>query len=345
MNAKQAKELDFRVLLERMGYYPEQGGIKKGGREIWYKSPLNHNDKTASFHISKGSQIAWVFKCFSTGKGGNILKFVIAHEGYAEGDTKSALAFLREKFPGSLFEYQRREQKPKANPQTSFSFHQQAGSCSGAGIQTLAADKELEYLEDLPLRSGTLISYLEKSRNIPARIAQKYLRLVRYKNLRNQKSYYAIGMKNRAGGFEIRAGSDSYSFKSALIARDLSVFNPNGVSNIVLVFEGMLDFLSYLVMSNLNEPPCDTVVMHSVNSFGRAVDYIRETGYETICTFLDNDLTGEKYTARFKTEFGGMAVSLSCQFHPHKDVNEALQQGGKLKSFDPPFQQPGLSVS
>src|SRR5690606_19283880 len=148
-------------------------------------------------------------------------------------------------------------------PNNTFSFHQH--DKPKPSISPLAADRDLEYLQDLPLNSGRLISYLEQSRKIPSHIAKKYLRLVRYKNLKNNNSYYAIGMKNRAGGFEIRAGSDSYSFKSALISRDISIFRAKPNSDTVHVFEGMLDFLSYLVMMELDEPPCDCVVMHSVN--------------------------------------------------------------------------------
>ncbi|MCB0631591.1 MAG: toprim domain-containing protein [Saprospiraceae bacterium] len=333
MNTKQAKQLDFPVLLEKMGYYPIKGGIKKGGNEIWYRSPLNANDKTPSFHLTKGSQVAWVFKCFSTGAEGTVIDFVIAHEGYGSQDIKSALTYLRGKFPGSLFEYQKsgRGVAPSASRDL-FSFHRE-------GQETLpialAADRELEYLEDLPLKSGSLLNYLEQKRKIPSGLAQQYLRLVRYKNLKNGKNYYALGMKNRAGGFEIRAASDTYAFKSALIARDISVI-PGQTSESVSVFEGSTDFLSFLVMMDTDIPPHDAIILHSVNSYTRCCTWLRDMDYQYIHTFLDNDETGEKYTARFQEDFGDKVIVHSASFAPFKDLNDALKAGHKLTFFSVP---------
>ena len=330
MNADKAKQLDFPLLLEKMGYHPVQGGIKKGGNEIWYHSPLNANDKSPSFHISRGSHVAWMFKCFSTGEQGSIIDFVNAHQGYSPHNIKLALAYLRSKFPGALLDY--KKAKPANNSkkeQNPFSSHKQPPIKK----QGLAADRELEFVEDLPLRSGKLLSYLEEERKIPRSLAQKYLRLVRYKNLKSGKSYYGIGMKNRAGGFEVRAGSDTYSFKSALIARDITVIDGGGQTNQVLIFEGMTDFLSFLVMQKTEIPNHDVVVLHSVNSFARCKTFILENQYQVIHTFLDNDGTGEKFTKRFQEDFGSLVTTYSYKFQPFKDLNEALKEGATLDFF------------
>ena len=340
MNTKQAKQLDFPRLLEKMGYHPVPSGVRKGGSEIWYHSPLNHSDKTPSFHVSKGKHIAWVFKCFSTGAEGNILDFVIAHEG---GSVKTALSFLRGKFPGALFDYQEHRAE-QTTLQPSFSFHQPIDQSQDLANQT--GDRDLEFIQDLPLRSGTLLNYLEQRRKIPPALAQCYLRLVRYKNLKNGKTYYAIGMKNRAGGFEIRAASDTYSFKSALIARDISIIEGRGKSEGVLVFEGMTDFLSYLAMIGEGYPSHDAIIMHSVNSYNRCKDYILQRGYRHVFTFLDNDKTGVKYTTRFLADFGKMVTSLSEQFQPHKDLNDALKNGAEESfCFLPRREGRGLDLS
>lgn len=334
MNSKQAKQLDFPRLLEKMGYSPAKGGIKKSGREIWYHSPLNRDDKTPSFHLTKGSQVAWIFKCFSTGAEGTIIDFVIAHEGYSASNIKKALAYLRSKFPGALLEYNKNGGGGLSTSKSLFSFDQHEPDNDQTELKTLAADRQLEYIEDLPLKSGTLLAYLEKERKIPPSLAQKYLRLVRYKNLKNGKNYYAIGMKNRAGGFEIRAASVTYSFKSALIARDISIVKGTLTSDNTLAFEGFIDFLSYLVMIEKDHPPCDAIVMHSVNSYSRCKEYILEKDYNTIHTFLDNDKTGIKYTDRFETDFGQKVISHSSSFAPHKDLNDVLKAGLKI-DFQP----------
>ena len=325
MNADKAKQLDFPLLLEKMGYHPVQGGIKKGGNEIWYHSPLNANDKSPSFHISKGSHVAWIFKCFSTGEQGTIIDFVNAHEGFSPHNIKPALAYLRSKFPGTLFDYQKKKPKnvQSLNSKQQFPKNKKA----------LAADRDLEFIEDLPLKSGKLLSYLEEERKIPRSLAQMYLRLVRYKNLKNGKSYYGIGMKNRAGGFEVRAGSDTYSFKSALIARDITIIEGSNPDNQILIFEGMTDFLSFLVIQGTDKPTNDVVVLHSVNSYARCKAFILENQYQVIHTFLDNDDTGKKFTKRFQEDFGSLVIPQSHKFRPHKDLNEALKRSTTLDFF------------
>lgn len=326
MNVKQAKQLDFPELLSKMGYHPIAGGIKKGGNEIWYKSPLAA-EKSASFHLTKGSKVAWVFKCFSSGKEGTILDFVMAHEGYSTNDVKSALAFLRTRFQGPLFEPNKKR----------------VGGTIGSAVlcpsETLpnstGPDRELQFLEDLPLKSGKILMYLQNVRMIPPDLAIQYLRLVRYKNLNKNQTYFGFGMENRAGGFEVRAASDDYSFKSALIARDISVVQGSSDEGSALVFEGMMDFLSFLTMTSDKAPLYDAIILHSVNSYARCVEFIRNKDYRRIHTFLDNDDTGQKYTSRFEADLGAKSISHSAGFLPYKDVNEALKAGLLIKFFSP----------
>ena len=132
MNANEAKQkLSFPDLMERMGYSPVTGGIKKGGNEIWYRSPLS-NETDASFHVSRGKKVAWVFKCFSSGAGGTIIDFVIAHEGYAPNEVGRALRFLSEKFPGALMDYSAERTgngKPTKRP---FSFQPVSSACKSS---------------------------------------------------------------------------------------------------------------------------------------------------------------------------------------------------------------------
>lgn len=139
-------------------------------------------------------------------------------------------------------------------------------------------------------------------------------------------------MKNRAGGFEVRAASDEYSFKSALIARDISIISGKNATS-VFVFEGMTDFLSLLQMMNISFPPCDVIIMHSVNSYKKCLDYIHAQNYQHIHTFLDNDNSGTKCTKRFKNDFECKLVSHSSKFTPYKDVNEALKAGKYIRFF------------
>jgi hypothetical protein len=319
VNAKDAKErLSLPDLLEKLGYYPEQGGIKRSGNEIWYKSPFNPSENTASFHVSRGSHIAWIFKCFSSGHKGSIIDFVIAHEGYGPNDIKSALAYLRRQFPGSLFEYVANPQK-KNIPQPRKTL--QTSQPKTPNTQ----DTYLKYLQDLPLKSGKMLSYLRAERGIPDAISQKYLRLVRYLNTKVNKTYWGIGMKNRAGGIEIRSASNTYTFKSVLNERDITIL-PGQNPTSAFVFEGFLDALSFMTIFN-DAPPGDCIIMHSVNTYEKAKTFIKEQGYSQAFLLLDNDKTGAKYVAKFKDDFDIPTPSLSHLFTPFKDVNEAHVKG------------------
>ena len=65
--------------------------LKKSGQSYKANSPFT-NEKTPSFFVSPSKQI---FKCFSSGKGGDAITFVMEHEGssYVE-----ALKYLAGKY-------------------------------------------------------------------------------------------------------------------------------------------------------------------------------------------------------------------------------------------------------
>ena len=133
-------------------------------------------------------------------------------------------------------------------------------------------------------------------------------------------------MENQAGGYEIRAASSQYNFKSAITARDITVIPGTAAgSHTVHVFEGMTDFLSFLVLNRVQTAPDPCIVMHSLSSFHRAVAHIRSQGYQTIKTYLDNDKAGQQGTEKFKTEFGAMIVSQCEAYAPHHDLNDMLR--------------------
>ena len=132
-------------------------------------------------------------------------------------------------------------------------------------------------------------------------------------------------MKNESGGYEIRSASDEYVFKSALVKRDISVIRGRGASpRSVNVFEGMLDFLSLLVLQNATQLEGDAIVMHSVSSFKRTIEFIEGLGYEKVFTFLDNDRVGFQYTQHFKSKFLGKVIHQSHINKNYKDLNDLL---------------------
>ena len=65
----------------------------------------------------------------------------------------------------------------------------------------------------------------------------------------------------------------------------------NGMVNI---FEGMTDFLSLLTLLKTNNLAGDSILMHSLSSFPKTVDYIKGKAYSSIHTYLDNNPSGAK---------------------------------------------------
>lgn len=316
MNADQAKKLPLPDLLARLGHEPVK--VAKAGREFWYASPFRA-EKEPSFHTSfLGGK--WIWNDFGD-IGGTVIDFAMRHEGF--GSVKEALAWLDRMFQGSMFREQiaRVGEGTQQEEPTLFSFQQQ----SGAAAPEISDFRQLEFIEAHTITNPAIFTYLTQERCIPKELAMQYLQEVKYRNTANGKEFFAFGMKNESGGYEIRVASSKYTFKSALLARDITVIQGTSPERrAVNVFEGMTDFLSLLVMMNFNNLAGDSLVMHSLSSFQRAAEYIRGHDYQVINTFLDNNRPGAEGVEKFKAEFGGKVAPQSQMFAPYADLNDAL---------------------
>jgi 5S rRNA maturation endonuclease (ribonuclease M5) len=315
MNSHQAKQIDLPNLMSRLGYEPT--AIKKGGNEYWYRSPFR-SEKDASFHTSYlGGK--WIWKDFGD-IGGTVIDFVMRHERL--NSVKEALNYLEGIYPANSLKSASRVKKSgtvSKNQATLFSFQQQSPPQEGN-----FENRELEFLKAHQIQNPVIFSYLSK-RGIPTNLSESYLREERYRNTTTGKEFIAFGMGNRSGGYEIRAASDDYKFKSALVARDITIIKgQNQESNTVNIFEGMLDFLSLVAMFNVSQLSGDSIVMHSLSSFQQTVTAIKSMGYEKVNLFLDNNRAGKEHSQKFQSELGEIVISQSHLFEPYEDVNDAL---------------------
>lgn len=319
MNSSQAKQLHLPDIMARLGYQPFK--TLKGGRELWYKSPFR-KEAEASF-ITSYIGGKWIWNDFGD-TGGTVIDFVMRHENYTS--VKDALAFLSRMFQGHLFEKPvsnrvgELEEKKQEAPSL-FSFNQQGR----AAASDFSESSLLEFMEAKPIHNPVIHDYLEKERAIPSSLADRYLVEVAYRNKSNGKEYFAIGMKNESGGYEIRAASSKFSFKSALNGRDVTLIR--GLSperKAVNIFEGMMDFLSLVVMMGTKNLSGDSLILHSLSSFPKAAAMIRREGYQQIHLFLDNDKSGQEACGRFLSEFPGIVTSQSGMYAAYADLNDAL---------------------
>ena len=87
----------------------------------------------------------------------------------------------------------------------------------------------------------------------------------------------------------------------------------------VCVFEGFMDFLSFLSMKEEVTSAC--LVLNSVSNVARAIRYLNDRHLTHIRAFLDNDDAGRKATNDFI--WAGFKVEdMSVHYRNFKDLNE-----------------------
>lgn len=118
-------------------------------------------------------------------------------------------------------------------------------------------------LFDIPLRHPALVGYLS-SRGIDPDIAFGYCREVHYAI--NGREYFAVGFRNDAGGWELR----SERFKGGVSPKHITTIDNR--SDTVIVFEGFMDFLSYLSMKK--QLQTDAAVLNSVVNLPKAIPFL-----------------------------------------------------------------------
>jgi len=176
----------------------------------------------------------------------------------------------------------------------------------------------------VPLQHHALLSYLH-SRGIDGDIGRMFCREVHYE-LRKRR-YFALAFGNAAGGYEVR---NPY-YKGCIRCKDISVIRQSHgeTQNRVCVFEGFMDFLSYLTLKQAGDDtvcidaPCDYLVMNSVNNLKKALEHLQV--YEEIHCYLDNDLAGQKTEETIAGMYGGRVRNEAPRYREYKDLNDYLR--------------------
>jgi len=159
------------------------------------------------------------------------------------------------------------------------------------------------------LANSALLKYLGK-RGIAQQVASQYCKEVHYQN--RDKSYFAVGFPNRSGGYEIR---NAY-FKGCISPKEISVISKGNKD--CHVFEGFIDFLSYVVLHG----DCDAIVLNSVINVPKSIDYLNR--YDTVYCHLDNDKAGHDATEQIRILCKGNVIDASEEYGEAKDLNEFL---------------------
>jgi prophage maintenance system killer protein len=291
MTIQQAKVLDMVDYLSQLGHKP----AKVSGHNYWYRSPF-HDEKTPSFKINKSIN-RWYD--FSEGKGGNLVDFGIIYHRCSIHDFLTQLDAQQINHATSPYEV-----KPFLKAEDD--------------------DAVLKVIFVSPVNSYALKNYL-LARKIEPAVSDKYCCEVAYSI--GDKSYYAIGFKNDAGGYELR----NPNFKASSSPKDVTFVN-NGAKELT-VFEGFFNFLSYESLCYKNEQQASNfLVLNSTSFFEKSTELMQR--HERVHLFLDNDRTGLKFTTNALALDKNKFKDQRQLYRHYNDLNDWLinkSQSQKLK--------------
>ena len=155
--------------------------------------------------------------------------------------------------------------------------------------------------------------YLTKVRCINLEKAKPFLKCISYE-VRGRR-YQAIGFANLTGGYELR---DDKTFKGTIAPKDITpIFTDRAEP--VCIFEGFMDFLSFLSMKEEITNHC--LVMNSVSNVARTVRYLNDRHLTHIRAFLDNDNAGRRAVQDF-IKAGFHIEDMNIHYKDFKDLND-----------------------
>ena len=141
----------------------------------------------------------------------------------------------------------------------------------------------------------------------------------------NGRPFFAIGFPNMAGGYEVR---NSF-FKGCIAPKDITHIRQQGEPREkCLVFEGFMDYLSFLTLRMKNCPTMpdldrqDYVILNSTVNVPKAIDVLYP--YERIHCMLDNDKAGYEATRAIELEYSYRVRDFSHNYRGYSDLNDYL---------------------
>ena len=248
-NIKQQPIVDY---LQQHGCSPQH--IR--GNAYWYCSPLR-KEHTASFKVNT-ERNQWYD--FATGEHGDIIDLVciLQHCSIAEAmkhlssaSYTSTVKFSTPATPSFSF-------GGTSIPATSLAYHMELVS-----VKLVTRPKLLQYLAERGLKKSDVFSFLWD---------------ISYKI--SDKTFFALGFANDAGGWELR---NPY-FKGCMASKSISTIKGKDGQRLQ-IFEGFLDFLSWRKLHP--EIDADSIVLNSLALLPKVIPLV--TSYTSIECFLDND--------------------------------------------------------
>ena len=270
--------------LERKGIRP----VRKTPTYAMYRSPLRE-ETHPSFKVDTEKNL-WID--YAEGRGGSIIDLCMRMEGCTLSEAIRCLG-----------------QNASDNGTSSF-LNDFVPNNSQPVMAVNGARRLIEISDTLPPH---LQDYLTKERCINLEKAMPFLKCISYE-VRN-RLYQAIGFANLSGGYELR---DDKTFKGTIAPKDITPIFTDGTEP-VCIFEGFMDFLSFLSMKEEVTNHC--LVMNSVSNVARTIRYLNDRHLTHIRAFLDNDEAGRRAVQDF-IKAGFHVEDMNIHYKDFKDLNE-----------------------
>ena len=270
--------------LERKGTKP----VRKTPTYAMYRSPLRE-ETHPSFKVDTEKNL-WID--YGEGRGGSIIDLCMRMEGCTLSEAIRRLG-------------------QNASDNGTYSFLNDFVPNNSQPVMAVnGARRLIEISDTLPPH---LQDYLTKERCIDLEKAMPFLKCVSYE-VRGRR-YQAIGFANLSGGYELR---DDKTFKGTIAPKDITpIFTDRAEP--VCIFEGFMDFLSFLSMKEEITNHC--LVMNSVSNVARTIRYLNDRHLTHIRAFLDNDEAGRRAVQDF-IKAGFHVEDMNIHYKDFKDLNE-----------------------
>ena len=270
--------------LERKGIKP----VRKPPTYAMYRSPLRE-ETHPSFKVDTEKNL-WID--YAEGRGGSIIDLCMRMEGCTLSE---AIRLLGQNAP--------------VNGTYSF-LNDFVPNNSQPVMAVNGARRLIEISDTLP---SHFQEYLTKVRCINLEKAMPFLKCISYEV--RGRHYQAIGFANLSGGYELR---DDKTFKGTIAPKDITpIFTDRAEP--VCIFEGFMDFLSFLSMKEEITNHC--LVMNSVSNVARTIRYLNDRHLTHIRAFLDNDEAGRRAVQDF-IKAGFHVEDMNIHYQDFKDLND-----------------------
>ena len=297
---EEKKHLHSISIIEIMVHYGKRLDHTRSGL---YFSPFRE-ESNPSFHLDEAKN-SWYD--YGTGEGGSLFDFVCKFAGCTKGEVYDWLASFRNMVPEC-------EYRSIVAPILEKS-HNTARIVIDSASHTFSRHKLIEYAA---------------SRAVSKEVLERYCQEVVYHvDTAPERQFYAIGFKNNSGGYVLRS-----SISKRCSSSDITTLGSDGqmtdkvTSNKVLVFEGFMDFLSWITDVKQETPQYDCCILNSVTNISKALPWI--IAHSHVAAFMDNDPAGKETLQKIMESVPDIASTDVCVYDMSKLYQEYNDLNDKL---------------